>query len=126
VQRTLLSPRPDAPLRVYAIWFNMYPGDARDRWREELLPDARVRHYWDEQRAIGRLYLQMLPRMWPMRATNTVVPQSDALWDAYLLYGSDVEWDDQPPDVVIWGSTILRTHDSLERDLQITLTPPVQ
>jgi hypothetical protein len=31
----------------------MYPGDARERSRLGLLPDARVRHYWDEQRSIG-------------------------------------------------------------------------
>ena len=59
MQQTVLAPNVKAPVRVYAIWFNMYPGDAQQRWRSDLLPDVRVRHYWDEPRAIGRLYLQL-------------------------------------------------------------------
>jgi hypothetical protein len=38
----LLSVNPKAPLRVYAVWFNMYPGDARERWRADRLTDPRV------------------------------------------------------------------------------------
>lgn len=121
--QTLLGPNPDAPLRVYAVWFNMYPGDARERWRAELLTDARVHHYWDEQRSVGRRYLQTLPRLWPMRSAETVLPQADALWDAYLLYGPDSSWDDEPPDVFSWGSTILQTKETLDRDIRRVLKP---
>ena len=117
MQQTLLGPHREAPLRVYAVWFNMYPGDARERWRPTLLPDARVRHYWDEPRSIGRLYLQLLARLWPSRAAESVVPQADALWDAYLLYAADARWDDDPPAVISWGSTILETQQTLEHDI---------
>jgi capsular polysaccharide biosynthesis protein len=95
----------------------MYPGDARGRWRADLLPDTRVRHYWDETRAVGRLYLQLLPRLWSARAAETVIPQADALWDAYLLYPADARWDDEPPGVIRWGSTILQTQETLRRDI---------
>lgn len=95
----------------------MYPGDARDRWRADLLSDGRVRHYWDDTRAVGRLYLQLLPRLWPARAAETVVPQADALWDAYLLYPADARWDDAPPAVLSWGSTILQTQETLRQDV---------
>jgi hypothetical protein len=118
VQQTLANPRLDKELRVYAIWFNMYSGDARQRWRDTLLTDARVRHYWDEQRAVGRQYLQTLPMIWPKRSAETVLPDADALWDAYLLYGRDAHWGDQPPEIVSWGSPILRTTETLARDLE--------
>jgi hypothetical protein len=123
VQQTLRGLNVDAPFRVYAVWFKMYPGDARERWRAELLTDARVRHYWDEQRSVGRLYLQTLPRIWPVRAAETVLPQADALWDAYLLYPADARWDEQPPDVISWGATILQTKESLDRDVRQALKP---
>jgi len=108
---------------VYAIWFNMFPGDARQHWRGTLLTDARVRHYWDEQRVVGRLYLQTLPAIWPKRSPETVLPDADALWDAYLLYGRDTDWADQPPAVISWGAPILRSSEALARDLERLVKP---
>ena len=118
VQQTLLAPNENARLRVYAVWFNMFPGDARDHWRRDLLTDARVVHYWDEQQSVGRLYFQALPRIWERRAPDTITPQDLALWDAYLLYARDAQWNDQPPDVVSWGATILLTREKLTRDFK--------
>ena len=114
----MADPKLDPELRVYAIWFNMYSGDARHRWPGTLLTDQRVRHYWDEQRAVGQLYLQMLPALWPKRSAETVLPDADALWDAYVLYRRDAQWNDQHPDVVSWGSPILQTNDALLRQLE--------
>jgi len=102
---------------VYAIWFNMYPGDSRQRWPDALLTDARVRHYWDESRGIGQLYLKLLPALWPKRSAETVVPEADALWDAYMLYRPDAQWGDQHPEVVAWGYPILRTSETLVQEL---------
>ena len=42
-RENVLETNRDAPLRVYAVWFNMYPGDEREHWRTDLLIDARVR-----------------------------------------------------------------------------------
>jgi len=123
VQQTLVDRPWDTQLPVYAVWFNMYPGDARQRWRDTFLPDARVVHYWDGQRAVGRLYLQTLPMMWPKRSPETVLPDADALWDAYLLYGREAQWSDQPPNVVSWGSPILRTNETLTDDLERMVKP---
>jgi hypothetical protein len=113
----LAAPNTDRQLRVYAIWFNMYPGDSRQRWPDALLTDARVRHYWDEGRGIGQLYLNALPAMWSKRSPDTVVPEADALWDAYMLYRPDAQWGDQHPEVVAWGYPILRTSETLVQEL---------
>ena len=118
VQETLLGDNPKASLRVYAVWFNMYPGDARERWRADRLTDPRVAQFWDERRSIGLLFYPTVLRMWAKRAAETIPPQDDALWDAYLLYGPRARWTDQPPDVVSWGATILSTRETLERDLK--------
>jgi hypothetical protein len=56
--------------------------------------------------------------MWAKRAAETIPPQDDALWDAYLLYGPGASWNDQPPEVESWGATILATRATLERDLK--------
>jgi hypothetical protein len=114
----LADPQLDPQLRVYAIWFNMYPGDSRQRWPNALLTDARVRHYWDSERTIGQLYLQLLPAMWPKRSPDVTVPEADALWDAYMLYRPEAEWAGQHPDVVAWGYPILRTSETLVQELQ--------
>ena len=118
MQQTLLRFGSKPSLRVYVVWFNMYSGDARERWNPSLLTDGRVVQYWDEQRTVGRLYLPHVARLWSKRADSTVPPQDDALWDAYFLYGPRVRWENQPPDVVSWGAPILRTRDVLEAQLE--------
>ena len=106
---------------MYAVWFNMFPGDSRNYWPADLLTDRRVVHLWDEERSVGQLYFQLLPQIWEKRAVGTVPPQDLTLWDAYLLYGPDARWLDKPPDVISWGSTILLTLDRLNRDLKEAL-----
>lgn len=117
-QKKLADPNIDPQLRVYAIWFNMYPGDSRQRWPGPLLTDVRVQHYWDQGRGVGQLYLQHLPAIWQKRSAETHVPEADALWDAYLLYRADAQWGDQPPDVVTWGYPILATCETLVQELE--------
>ena len=108
-------------LRVYAVWFNMFPGDSREYWRADLLTDSRVVHLWDDERSVGRLYYQLLPKIWERRAVGTIPPQDLTLWDAYLLYAPEARWIDEPTDVISWGSTILLTLDRLNRDLKEAL-----
>ena len=110
---------------MYAIWFNMFPGDARDRWRPALLADPRVLHFWDDARSIGRLFFKTLPRLAARQAPGTIELEGDVLWDAYLLFGPDARWDadDSPPDVISWGSTILATQAAFQREFFTALTP---
>ena len=48
-------------------------------------------------------------------SVSTCIESARDLIDAYLLYGPQARWDEQPPGLVSWGSTILSTRDSLSR-----------
>jgi hypothetical protein len=105
VQQELLEKNPSADIKVYAVWFNMLPSDSRSRWEEELLTDQRVIHLWDEGKILGRFHASRLD--YP----------GEVMWDAYLLYGSGASWKSDPPPVISWGYTIVRTRERLQRDL---------
>ncbi len=53
MQSEILATRPQAKLRVYAIWTSKLFGDARDRWDAAGLTDRRVVHLWDGGRGRG-------------------------------------------------------------------------
>lgn len=55
-----------------------------------LLPDRRVRNYWDGDETLGRAYGEMLPTPGPA-------------WDVYLLFRRGVRWTgDLPPKPDFW------------------------
>jgi hypothetical protein len=108
-------------LRVYAVWFNMYPGDARTKWPPTLLTDARVTHYWDEGRALGTAYLANLTTMLTRRAEATMMPTADAMWDAFYVYSAEDGWRDPLPLPIAWGYPIMVTRDRLVREADTLL-----
>jgi hypothetical protein len=121
VQQDLLEKHEDTDLAVYAIWFNMYPSDAREQWPADLLTDSRVVHYWDEARNVGTFYGNRFKEMESTVAQNSSGVGAPVLWDAYLVYGSDARWDDAPTGLRRWGRTIMRTQDSLRQSLDEVL-----
>ena len=121
MQQDLLGSLPNARLRVYAVWFNMYPGDARARWPAALLTDARVVHYWDEPRAAGTRYLAQLPAILDRRAPETMSPGGDAMWDAFFVYAPGDRWQDPTPVPRSWGYPIIVTSDELRRQVETLL-----
>ena len=66
---------------------------------------------------IGRLYLPRLPAMADRRATATLRPTGDALWDAFFLYPPGGRWDDPVPLPIRWGYPIMVTRDQLGREV---------
>jgi hypothetical protein len=117
VQQDLLQHHSDSALRVYAIWFNMYPGDARTKWPEAILVDPRVVHYWDAERALGQRYLSHLAAMMDRRAPSTLPPSADAMWDAFYVYPPGDRWQEPVPVPVSWGYPIMVTRDQLLGDV---------
>lgn len=102
---------------MYAVWFNMYPGDARVKWPEGLLTDPRVTHYWDEQRRVGLRLVSNLPTFLDRQAVGTLPPLADALWDTFFVYAPGDEWSGAFPRPVSWGYPIMVTADQLARDV---------
>jgi len=122
VQTELLAKYPNADLRVYAIWFNMFPGDARSKWPPSLLTDPRVIHRWDEGKLVGTRYgghtNKIGAQLSPGSSWN-----GDILWDSYLFYGADAQWDEAPTNLVHWGRTIVAGRETLRQDFQRLFGP---
>ena len=113
MQQELLEKHGTADLRVYAVWFSMYPTDRRENWPPDVLTDSRVRHYWDEERTIGRWYMEQIGSMTAARAPESSAYAGDVFWDAYFVYGPDSRWEESPTELRRWGRTILRAQESL-------------
>ena len=118
MQQDLLERNSDPALRVYAVWFNMYPGDARGKWPAELLTDHRVVHYWDEGRLLGVRLLVNLPTFLDRQAPGTLALEADALWDAFFVYAPGDPWKEPFPRPISWGYPIMVTRDHLLREVQ--------
>lgn len=87
----------------------MFPGDSRGRWPAGLLDDPRVRHWWDEEKKVGR---------WFGEHPGFGKTEGRVLWDAYLLFPPDAVWgEDGPAPVASWGATIVETRENLKKQL---------
>lgn len=110
VQEQILEQNQDADLRVFAVWFEKFPGDSRSNWPPTLLSDSRVLQYWDEEKKVGRWY--------EVNVTKLGGEEKDRIeWDAYFLYDTDAQWEDLPPKLNSWGRTIMASREKMKSDL---------
>jgi hypothetical protein len=98
---------------VYAIWFSMFGTEQRDDWPADILTDRRVTHWWDEGKAVGRWYMPRIGQMRDTLAAGSGGFAGNVLWDSYLVYGPEAQWDESPTGLRRWGRTILRTQEGL-------------
>ena len=93
MQHTVLEAIGDASLRAYVAWVPILPEDTEtpDEETQALVSDARASHFWDEQRALTRIFSTLLglPEEWPA-------------WDVYLAYPPGARWGDAPPKPSFW------------------------
>jgi hypothetical protein len=109
VRETILDRYPDAELSVYTVWLPMLATDARSEWEAAPLPDARVRHYWDEERTIGR---------WLAERDVGGQGAPGIVWDAVFAFGPDATWDDLPGPVLASGAPVVDVAGSVEKALR--------
>jgi hypothetical protein len=84
IEDQILKQYPKLDIHVYAIWYEMYPGDSPKAFpsARKMMPNPRVEHYWDKKKAAGRWFRENVPSKY----------KKPIMWDAYYLYES------APPD----------------------------
>jgi hypothetical protein len=106
-------------VRVFAVWFRMYPGDSESRWPRGIFTDPRVQQRWDEPKMAGRWFLDNLGDLKPARRVEGRFPQRvDAMWDTWMLFDRKATWKERPGGLVSWGYTIMATRAQLQEDLE--------
>ena len=105
MQEQILEKNPSSQVQVYAVWFNMLPGDSRAAWDGGGLTDPRVVHLWDEQKVVGNWF------------AAHVTENQGTEWDAYFLYGPQATWEGEPSPLISWGSTVIAKHAQLQSDI---------
>ncbi|MGH3103942.1 MAG: hypothetical protein ACRDN6_07600 [Gaiellaceae bacterium] len=94
---------------MYAIWLPMLATDARSEWDESVLADARVTHFWDEERIAGR---------WLADADLGGLGSSGIVWDAFFVFGPAASWSLGPAPLEAAGATVIGHSDDLAAGLR--------
>ena len=87
----------------------MLSGDDRSAVDTTLMPDTRVTHYWDTERALGTWFAQ--------QDEYETVNFGPVSWDTFFLYGPEAEWTDIPPELIASGRTIISSRGGLMKNL---------
>lgn len=116
MQKEILEARPDADLRVYAIYFEMVESDRGAKSRvspSDLLDDPRVRSFWDDRKIAGRWFDENVTKLGEREGNPDRIE-----WDSFVLYGPEAQWGDGPPDHVSWGRPLVQEAGRLKADLE--------
>ncbi len=84
-------------------------GEDPSSWDPNAMPDERVMHFWDEQKALGYWF--------PQQDAYAHLRLGPLAWDIYFLYGADTVWGDEAPPFVSSGGTIMSTREKLREAL---------
>jgi len=85
----------------------MLAGDSRGAWDAHVLDDPRVVSLWDGSRIAGRWFAD--------HSTGGLAAPGDIVWDAYLAFGKNSRWRNEPSDVLAAGSDIIDDTSGLEQ-----------
>ena len=109
MQTQLLKDYPSEQVRVYAVWLQMLPTITRDTWDATIMPDGRVKHFWDGELDAARWF------------AREVDGYEGVSWDMYYLYGPDAEWETVPTPLIDSGGTIYREREALRTQVSSLL-----
>lgn len=104
VRENILEKYDEEEIAVYAVWFNMIPGDRKSRWNPGLLADDRVTHYWDEDRVLGK---------WVSKNIDDCEHLGPIDWDSYYLFDKDGSWGESFENLKACGTPIYKTTERL-------------
>ena len=84
----------DESLQVAIVWTAVLQADNESAaiQSRDLVPDKRVRHYWDKHQALGT------------KVAPVIETEMQMAWDVYLVYGRGVTWESgqAPPAPENW------------------------
>src|SRR5689334_4744963 len=112
VYNYVLQKNPGMDLKVYTIWYSMIKSDTPEAFpgAQKVIPDKRVRHYWDSKKETGKWFKEVVPQL----------PHTGPIqWDAFYLYGPEAEWPEiklelEPGPRITLGRTILQARKKLQ------------
>ncbi len=80
-----------AEVAVYVVWSTQLGAEEHHvPEATNLIPDSRVRHYWDPGLVAGRAF-------------QPIVGTAAAAWDVWLLFDKETVWEgDAPPEPAWW------------------------
>lgn len=116
MQKEILEAKPEANLRVYAIFFEMVEGDRGAKFRvnpKELLDDPRVTMFWDDRKVAGHWFDENVTKLGERQGDPNRIE-----WDSYVLFGPQAQWGEGPPDHVSWGRPLVQEAERLRADLE--------
>lgn len=67
--------------------------DKYSRAGARVLSDARVKHFWDGEKVVGRWFAEQ-------------EGYRGVAWDIYFLYGAEADWNRAPAPLVSSGVTV--------------------
>jgi hypothetical protein len=108
-QTQLLKEYPSEQLSVYAVWLQMLPSISSEKWDPTIMPDARVKHFWDGDLEVARWFAKQ------------VDGYEGVSWDIYYLYGPDAVWKTVPAPLMSSGGTIYRERETLMTEVSALL-----
>lgn len=124
MREELLAKRATADVKVYAIYFEVVPGDQGAKSRidpDTLFDDPRVTVFWDDEQVAGRWFEDNVTKVGRRQGQEGRVE-----WDAFILFGPKAKWDEKGAEVVSWGRTLYQERDRLARDLDAVLRQAAQ
>lgn len=88
----MLAKLDNPDVRVYVVWVPMSRGLERDvAQATKEVWDPRALHYWDGDCQLIASYREVLSGY------------TEPVWDTYVLYGKDAQWEDaKPPAPAYW------------------------
>ena len=91
IVKTLKSVSDDR-VKAYIVWLPIFGGDFRGEARKlsNSFRDKRVSYFLDPESSTGQQWERVLK-------TERFIA-----WDVYLLYGTDAQWEEEPPPPAFW------------------------
>lgn len=97
LQAEWLAKHPNDDVAVFVVWSDQLGATPKHAAEAaELMPDPRVRHYWDSDRLLGRAYQGSL------EANGETHGLDAPAWDVWLLFDADARWGTEGPPRPVW------------------------